>query len=125
MVRRRAEQLRRCVPPQAVPRGELSFSDGNRFGGQGLYLLDEPEAALSPARQLELLALVHQLERKGSQFLIATHSPILMAYPGAEVLELREEGICSVDYRQTEHYLLTRRFLEAPDRMLRYLLEEE
>ncbi|MDY3282731.1 AAA family ATPase [Dysosmobacter sp.] len=97
----------------------------NRFGGQGLYLLDEPEAALSPARQLELLALVRQLERKGSQFLIATHSPILMTYPRAEVLELRDEGIRSVDYRQTEHYQLTRRFLEAPERMLRYLFAEE
>ena len=97
----------------------------HRFGGQGLYLLDEPEAALSPARQLELLALLRQLEGQGSQFLIATHSPILMAYPGAEVLELREEGIRSVNYRQTEHYQLTRRFLEAPERMLKYLFQDE
>lgn len=97
----------------------------NRFGGEGLYLLDEPEAALSPSRQLSLLALIHSLESRGAQFIIATHSPILMAYPGAEVLELRPEGIRSVDYRETEHYQLTRRFLESPERMLRYLFDED
>ena len=97
----------------------------NRFGGEGLYLLDEPEAALSPSRQLSLLVALHELTARHSQFLIATHSPILMAYPGAEVLELSEAGIRSVDYRETEHYRLTRRFLEDPERMLRYLLEEE
>ena len=62
--------------------------------------------------------------QKGSQFLIATHSPILMAYPGAEVLELSEYGIRSVDYRDTGHYRLTRAFLENPERMLHYLLDE-
>ena len=85
----------------------------NRFGGDGLYLLDEPEAAL-----------LRQLEGQGSQFLIATHSPILMAYPGAEVLELSGAGIRSVDYRQTEHYQLTRRFLEDPERVFHYLFGE-
>lgn len=97
---------------------------GNRFGGDGLYLLDEPEAALSPSRLMTLLAYIHGLVQKHSQFLIATHSPILMAYPGATVYELTEDGIRAVDYRETEHYQLTRRFLEKPERMLRYLLEE-
>lgn len=96
----------------------------NRFGGNGLYLLDEPEAALSPGRLMTLLVRIHDLVQKRSQFIIATHSPILMAYPGAVVYELTEDGICQVDYRETEHYQLTRRFLENPERMLRYLLEE-
>ena len=97
----------------------------HRFGGNGLYLLDEPEAALSPARQLTLLGQIHQLVGEDSQFLIATHSPILMAYPGAYLYLLSEGGIQRVDYRETEHYLLTKRFLEDPERMLRYLFSED
>ena len=97
----------------------------NRFGGEGVYLLDEPEAALSPARQLTLLGQIHQLVGEDSQFLIATHSPILMAYPGAYLYLLSEGGIQRVDYRETEHYLLTKRFLEDPERMLRYLFSED
>jgi len=96
----------------------------NRFGGNGLYLLDEPESALSPSRLMTLLAHIHELVKNNSQFIIATHSPILMAYPGAEVYHLSEDGIRSVDYRETEHYQLTRRFLENPQKMLHYLLEE-
>lgn len=96
----------------------------NRFGGNGLYLLDEPEAALSPSRLMTLLVRIHDLVDKHSQFFIATHSPILMAYPGATVLELSEAGIRPVDYRETEHYQLTRRFLEDPERMFRYLFEK-
>lgn len=95
----------------------------NRFGGEGLYLLDEPEAALSPTRQLSLLALLDQLVREDSQLIIATHSPILMALPGAEILQFSQERVEPVSYRDTEHYQITRRFLEDPDRMLRYLLE--
>ena len=96
----------------------------NRFGGNGLYILDEPEAALSPTRQLTLLAEIHRLVGQNSQFIIATHSPILMAYPGAQILELSEAGIRSVDYRDTEHYLVTRRFLQDPERMLATLLAD-
>jgi len=95
----------------------------NRFGGHGVYLLDEPEAALSPMRQMTLLAEMDALVKDRSQLIIATHSPILMAFPGAEILRLDEQGITPVPYRETEHYQLTRRFLEDPDRMLRYLLE--
>lgn len=97
----------------------------NRFGGHGLYLLDEPEAALSPTRLLSLLALIDNLVRDASQLIIATHSPILMAYPGAEILQLSEDGIQSVPYRETDHYQITRRFLEDPDRMLRHLLNRD
>ena len=96
----------------------------NRFFGGGLYLLDEPEAALSPTRQLTLLGELHRLTaEEASQFVIATHSPILMAFPGARIYVLEEEGIRTAAYRETEHYQLTRRFLEDPERMLRYLLE--
>ena len=94
----------------------------NRFGGRGLYLLDEPEAALSPMKQLTLLCEISALVEKDSQFIIATHSPILMAFPGAEVLWLSERGIEPVEYRETEHYQVTKRFLSDPERMLRHLL---
>ena len=94
----------------------------NRFGGEGLYLLDEPEAALSPSRLLTLLCEVHRLVEHDSQLIIATHSPILMTYPDARLYQLGEEGIQTVDYQETEHYQLTKRFLDEPERMLHYLL---
>lgn len=96
----------------------------HRFGGNGLYILDEPEAALSPMRLLTLLSEIDRLVKQNSQFIISTHSPILMAFPGAEILELNENGIRSVSYRETEHYQVTRRFLENPEKMLHYLLDE-
>jgi predicted ATPase len=95
----------------------------NRFGPEGLYLLDEPEAALSPARQLTLLARIHQLVQQGSQFIIATHSPILMAYPEAMILGLSETGLSPTRYEDTEHYLLTRQFLNNPQGIMRQLFE--
>lgn len=97
----------------------------NRFGGNGLYILDEPEAALSPARLLTLLVEMDRLVKRNSQLIIATHSPILMAFPGATIYQLTEGGIESVGYRETAHYQLTRRFLENPEKMLQYLLEEK
>lgn len=96
----------------------------NRFGGKGLYLLDEPEAALSPSRLMTLLVHIRDLVERDSQFIIATHSPILMAYPGACIYQLSEQGIRRTQYRDTEHYQLTRRFLENPERMLDLLFEE-
>ena len=95
-----------------------------RFGGRGLYLLDEPEAALSPQRQLAMLARIHDLVRDDSQFVIATHSPILMAYPEAWIYQLDTDGVSRVAYEDTEHYRITRDFLANPDRMLRILFEE-
>ncbi len=95
----------------------------NRLGGNGLYLFDEPEAALSPMRQLTLLAEIDRLVKSDSQLIIATHSPILMAYPGACIYELSERGIERVEYRQTEHYRVTREFLENPERTVHYLLQ--
>lgn len=96
----------------------------NRFGGNGLYLLDEPEAALSPTHIMTLLSEINYLVRKDSQFIISTHSPILMAFPDADILELGENGIRKVGYRETEHYRLTKMFLDDPERMLRYLSED-
>ena len=95
----------------------------NRFGGNGLYILDEPEAALSPKRLLTLIAEIDRLVKKDSQFIIATHSPILMAFPDADIFELTENGIKTVDYHDTEHYKVTKAFLDDPDRMLKILLE--
>lgn len=95
----------------------------NRFRGEGLYLLDEPEAALSPQRQLTLIARIHQLVEQGSQFIISTHSPVLMGYPGAVLYHLNERGIASIEYEETEHYQVTRAFLNDRDRMLHHLLE--
>ncbi len=97
----------------------------NRFGPGGLYFLDEPEAALSPSRQLAALVRIHDLVRAGSQFVIATHSPILMAYPDATILAVSEHGLAPVRYEETEHHTLTRRFLNNPEGMLRELLKDE
>ena len=96
----------------------------NRFFGNGLYLLDEPEAALSPMRLLALMAEIHALVKKNSQFIIATHSPILMAFPGAQILEFSKSGIRSVGYRETEHFQVTKQFLDAPEKTLHYLLQD-
>ena len=98
----------------------------NRFSGRGLYLLDEPEAALSPKSQLVLMAEMERLRRQeNSQFIIATHSPMLMAMPDTSVLLLKKDGICEVSYRETEHYQITRRFLENPQKMFGLLLRGE
>ena len=90
---------------------------------QGLYLMDEPEAALSPMRQLSLIAEIHRLVQNDSQLLIATHSPILMAFPDADIYLLTDDGIQKTTYEQTEHYLFTKRFLENPNKILRHLFE--
>jgi predicted ATPase len=95
----------------------------NRFGGNGLYLLDEPEAALSPQRQLAVLARMHQLVEEDSQFVVATHSPILMAYPEATLYSFSSDGVRQLDYYETEHYQVMHDFLANPKRMLDVLLE--
>ena len=115
--------LRREIAARSVPRESFrAFSQPLRRAG--LYLLDEPEAALSPSKQLALLCRMNELVRDGSQFIIATHSPLLMAFPGADIL-LFGEDIRPVAYRETEHYLLTRRFLNDPEGMLRALFQDE
>ena len=91
----------------------------HRFHGRGLYILDEPEAALSPRRQLLMLRRIRQLAHQESQFIIATHSPILLAYPNAKILLLDDHGYRPVKYEDTEHYQLTRRLLNDPDKVLK------
>lgn len=93
----------------------------NRFE-QGLYILDEPEAALSPQRQLSLLRIIHDLATPGhAQLLIATHSPILLAYPGAVLFDLDGDGMSEIRYEDTKHFSITRDFLNAPDRFFKHL----
>lgn len=94
----------------------------NRFGGNGLYILDEPEAALSPTRQMAMLSLMKQLVDKDSQFIISTHSPILMAYPDAEIIELDEQGFRATPYKETSHYRLTSYFLNHTEKVLEQLM---
>ena len=93
----------------------------NRFNGYGLYILDEPEAALSPMRLMTLMCLIRNVVDEKSQFIISTHSPILMTFPGAEIYELSASGIHPVQYQETEHFRVTKQFLDAPERMLKYL----
>lgn len=97
----------------------------NRFRGDGLYFMDEPEAALSPSRQMSLLALMHQFVNKGAQLVMATHSPILMSYPNARILELSESGIREVSYEETEHFTVTRDFLSRYPAILRVLMQDD
>lgn len=87
-----------------------------RMRGNGLYLLDEPEAALSPTRQLAALARIHQLVGLNSQFVIATHSPMLLAYPGATIYQLNSAGIRAVEYEDTDNFQVTRSFLDTEQR---------
>jgi predicted ATPase len=139
-----------CAPRAFTTSPAISISQGSlllRFGGrslheqshgesflalfsnrfkQGIYILDEPEAALSPQRQLTFLGIIHRLETAGhAQFLISTHSPIILAYPGAVLLSLDGDGIREVRYTDTDHYRVTRQFLAAPDRYFRHLFAEE
>ena len=95
----------------------------NRFTPKGLYILDEPESALSPSMQLTLLIMIHDLVKSGSQFIIATHSPILSGIPNASILYFNETGINEVDYEETESYEITELFINNRDKLLKLLLE--
>ncbi len=97
----------------------------HRFGGEGLYILDEPEAALSPMRLLTLMMEMKRLVDSGSQFIIATHSPILMAYPDATILEFSAEGIRAMGVQETEHFQLTCSILRDPSRFFAHFFEED
>ena len=97
----------------------------NRFGPDGLYLLDEPEAALSTQNCLTFLRRVHELVRAGSQFIISTHSPIILAYPEATIYRCTETGLEAVSYEDAEPVRLTSSFLTARERFLEQLLNDE
>ncbi|HWQ72850.1 MAG TPA: AAA family ATPase, partial [Desulfitobacteriaceae bacterium] len=94
----------------------------NKFSGEGIYILDEPEAALSPSRQMSILTRMHQLVLEGSQFIIATHSPIIMAYPDAMIYQIKDE-IEQISYEETEHYQVMSSFMNNTKKMLDILLE--
>ena len=131
-----ASYMDRIVPPPLQGYGGTSLhhrSHGEAFmavlahklAGNGLYLMDEPEAALSPTMQMAALAEIHRLVRLGSQFIIATHSPIILSYPNATIYQIDDSGIRSVAYTETDHYRTTYDFLTRYETMLRVLLDNE
>lgn len=95
----------------------------NRFGGNGLYILDEPESALSATRQMAMLSHIHNLVNRRSQFIIITHSPILLAYPNSIIYEMSAEKIVKVSYKETEIYKIYKGFLDDTDNMLSIILD--
>lgn len=97
----------------------------SNFKGHGLYLLDEPEAALSPQRQLTLLLEIVNCAKEDSQFIMVTHSPILLGIPGAEILSFDEGSIHPIEYKETDSYQVTKMFLENKEQLLKRLLNEE
>jgi predicted ATPase len=103
--------------------GEAFFSTFlHRFRGNGIYILDEPEAALSPLRQMSMLTRIHDLVKEDSQFIIATHSPIIMAYPDAVIYEFSEKGIKERKLKETNHYQIMKQFFDDKERMIHHLL---
>ncbi|MGD6963451.1 AAA family ATPase [Fictibacillus phosphorivorans] len=98
----------------------------NRFKGKAIYLLDEPEAALSPSRQLTFLKIIHDLTTQGdTQFIIATHSPILLGYPNADILSFDDGKISTIDYESTDHFQVTKYFLNNREKMMKELLKDD
>lgn len=93
-----------------------------RFSKDSLFVLDEPEAALSPTRQMSMLARMRELVDSNCQFIIATHSPILMSFPDADIQVITENGLEKTAYKETEHYRITRQFLNNPEGMLKELM---
>ena len=93
-----------------------------RIRGKGIYLLDEPEAALSPLKQLSLISFIMgEIKDKNAQFIISTHSPILMGFPNAMLYEILDDSMQQVDYKETDHYRITKNFLDNPEYYLRHL----
>ncbi|MGG3560308.1 AAA family ATPase [Neobacillus rhizosphaerae] len=105
--------------------GEAFFATFlHRFRGNGIYILDEPEAALSPLRQMSMLTRIHDLVNEHSQFIIATHSPIIMAYPHAKIFEFTDEGLIESKLEETNHYRIMKQFFDDKNRMLHHLLDD-
>jgi predicted ATPase len=111
----------------AQSHGESFFAFfSNRMGNDGFFILDEPEAALSPQRQLALLCIIHQLcKNSNAQFIIATHSPILLAYPDATIYSCDSGKLTAISYADTEHYKLTKQFLNNPAMYLKNLFAQD
>ncbi|WP_108670352.1 AAA family ATPase [Peribacillus acanthi] len=105
--------------------GEAFFSTFlHRFRGNGIYILDEPEAALSPLRQMSMLTRIHDLVDENSQFIIATHSPIIMAYPNSTIFELSDDGIQERKLEETHHFRIMKQFFDDPKRTVYHLLKD-
>jgi predicted ATPase len=109
----------------SMSHGESFLKAVSEFLPNGLYILDEPEAALSPSGIMKLMSYMNELVENGCQFIISTHSPLLMAMPNADVYQLTQEDIKKVPYKETEHYILTRQFLENPEKIFRYLFSKD
>jgi predicted ATPase len=126
------DPMGRRIGPSFGPRSLHDQSHGeaflalfeHRFRGGGLYMLDEPEAALSPIRQMALLRHMHDLVQAESQLIVATHSPILLAFPGATIYEFSSDGISQTTYEEIDHFRVTRDFLNRYPAMLRTLLDD-
>lgn len=102
----------------------LSFFK-NRLGNGGFFIFDEPEAALSPQRQLSLMVIIHEMcKNTNAQFIIATHSPILLAYPNSTIYSCDSDTLTRIEYKDTEHYQITKQFLDNPSRYLHYLFND-
>ncbi|WP_019635337.1 AAA family ATPase [Paenibacillus fonticola] len=111
-------------PLHMMSHGESFFAAFmNRFRGRGLYIMDEPEAALSPYRQMAMLSRIHQLVSEYSQLIISTHSPIIMAYPDSVIYQLTPEGIREATLEETDHFVIMKEFMNGRERMLKELLE--
>lgn len=108
----------------AQSHGESFLSFLQDEAREGVYLMDEPEAALSPQRQLTLMRHIYYMAMEGSQFIIATHSPILLGLPGAQILNFSDEGIWPIRYEDTESYQITKLFLERRRQMLDELFKD-
>lgn len=105
--------------------GESFLSFFQNCLGDGFFILDEPEAALSPERQLTLMCIINQICKKSNaQFIIATHSPILLAYPNATIYSCDSNNLQTIEYKNTSHYKVTKNFLDNPDRYLHHLFQE-
>lgn len=96
----------------------------NRFKGNGLYILDEPESALSVNRQMAMLSKIHELSESHSQFIIATHSPVVLAYPDSIIYQFSDTGLTKINYKETETYTVFKEFLNHPEEMLSILLNK-
>ncbi|QUD87342.1 AAA family ATPase [Phenylobacterium montanum] len=114
----------RSLHEQSHGESFLALMD-HRFRGDGLYILDEPEAALSPNRQLSFLVRMHELIGQRSQFIIATHSPIILGYPDAWIYQASADGLTRIDYEDTDHFQVARSFLNHRQTMLETLLAED
>lgn len=96
----------------------------NRFSKNGLYILDEPEAALSPSRQMSMLTRMNELVKENCQFIISTHSPILMTYPDSTIYEIKDDKIKEVNVEETDHFQITKSFLNNKEKFLNILLDD-